>query len=154
NLRGKWVQIDPRAYKADMEVTANVALGASDKDKIAALGQIALKQEQIIATGGMNNPLCGLKEYYNTITKMISMIGFKNVNAFFKDPTQIDPMNPPSPPPPDPKVMNDRQKLQLDYIKHQNDMAQKNADRDQDTILKLYEINVRNKTSLDVAQIK
>ncbi len=151
NLRGRFVQIDPRAYKADMEVTANVALGATDREKIQALQGVLAKQEQIIATGGLNNPLVGLKEYYNTFSKLLSLIGFKNVNAFIKDPS-LQP--PPPPPPPDPKVENDKNKLQLDYIKHQNDMAQKNADRDQQTVLKLYEINMRNNTTLTAAQIK
>ncbi len=153
NLRGRWIKVNPSTYNSDMEVTANVALGGTQSEKIQALQTIAQKQETIMMTLGPNNPLVGLKEYWNTLSKALPMIGFKNVNSFFKDPD----MSPPLPVPgqkPDPKAENDKAKIQLQFIQHQDSMAQQQADRQQATMLKLYEINVRNNTQLSVADIK
>lgn len=156
NLRGKWVEVDPRAYKADMDVTVNVALGGTEQEKIAALLQVLGKQEQIMGVAGPDNALCGPKEYHNTLSRLLSSIGFKNPNLFFKDPAQppAEGTQEPAEPPPDPKVQNETRKLDQDWAKHQNDMAQRSADRDQDAMLRVYEMNLKYKTSTDVAGIK
>lgn len=163
-LRGKWVNVDPSAYKADMDVTANVALGATEREKISALDGIINKQEAILGSLGPENPLVGLKEYHNALGKRVAMVGFKNVNAFFKDPSAPPDPNAPQPQgqqQQDPKALaelqkqqNDARKLELEFMKLQNDADQKNADRQQETMLKIYEINVRSKTNTDVATIK
>lgn len=161
SLRGKWVETDPRAWKADMDVTANVALGAgTDREKVSFLMQVKATQEQIMLTAGPNNPLCGVDKYYNTLAKLCALNGFKNPTTFFNDPAQRPPQAPQQPPP-DPKAMaelakqqNEAKALSLKFIMHQNDMAQKNADRDQESILKVYDINTRNKTQHDLAAIR
>lgn len=157
DLRGKFVQVDPRAYKADMEVTTNVALGGgTDREKIGALLQIKATQEQIILTAGPDNPLVSVKEYHTTLSKLTALAGFKNPDAFFKDPSQQPPVVQ-APPPPSPEQMkqeNEAKKIALQQVMHQNDMAQKNADRQQESLLKIYDINVRNKTQLTVAEMR
>ena len=56
------------------------------------LTQLAGKQEQILQTMGMNNPLVSLQQYSNTLTKIIEMAGFKDAQSFIN--TQVPPMPP------------------------------------------------------------
>lgn len=132
-LRNQWVQVDPRAWKTDMDVTANVALGGgSNTEKILVLSKVAEKQEMIIANYGPDNPLCGVAEYHTTLTKLLALSGFKNGDAFFKDPSKQTeaPAEGQGAQPPDPKVIEaqmkasiEDKKMQLEYQKHQDDLA-------------------------------
>lgn len=88
-LRGKWAEIDPREWDADMEVIVDpIASRSGDEAKMGALTAIAGKQEQVIMTLGPNNPLCGFEELRNTYAEMTKMAGFRDVNRFWKP---IDP---------------------------------------------------------------
>jgi len=135
-LRNKWVEVDPSAWNAEMDVQVAVGLGsATNEAKIAALHMVAQKQEAIIAGYGPDNPLVGVDNLYNTYASMIKAMGIKNVNSYFKE---IDPKKPiqvPKPPP-DPKLLEmqakqqesqarlqiEQQKLQLDSQKHQDQL--------------------------------
>jgi hypothetical protein len=88
-LRGKYVEVDPRSWDANMDVIVNVGLGTGlTEDKLNALIQIAAKQEQIMATLGPNNPLVKLSQYRNTLARIIELTGFRNAAEFF---SEIDP---------------------------------------------------------------
>lgn len=127
NLRNKFVPVDPRGWKTDMDVTVNVALGAgTNAEKIATLVQVKQTQEQIIISYGPDNQLCGLPEYHNTLSKILSMTGFKNVNSFFKEPRPPDPNQPPPPPPPNPEMEKVKGEMQ---IKAQESQAKLQADQ-------------------------
>jgi len=132
NLRNQWVPIDPRGWKTDMDVTANVALGGgSPQEKMQILGLIAQKQEGILLNAGPDNPICGFAEYRETLSKMTELAGFKNIDAFWKDPAQAA-QQPQQPPPPDPamvKVQGEMQakqaEMQIDGQMRQQEMAMK-----------------------------
>lgn len=107
-LGKQWVPVDPRQWRADMDAVCNVGLGggtAQQKGQLLAL--VAQKQEQIIMTAGPSNPLCGLKELRNTYAKLLELGGFKNPDAFFRDPNaKPDPnQQPPAPAPPSPEAI-------------------------------------------------
>lgn len=167
NLRNKWVSIDPRAWKANMDVTCNVALGAgTSREKLATLQMVVAKQEQIFATVGPNNPLVSVNEYHNTLIEMLALSGFKNGSKYFTDPAKWVP--PPNGPPPTPqmidaqthqqKVQVEAQKLQTDAALKQilaaNDSAHKNADRQQALQLALAEMASKYHTTIDAATIR
>jgi len=108
-LRGKWVEVDPRVWDADMDVITHVALGrGTDADRLQALALIATKQEGAIAgMGGVTNPLADLSNYRNTLGKMTEIMGYKNVDQFFKpvDMQAIAQQQAQNPPPPDPNLL-------------------------------------------------
>lgn len=108
-LRGKWVEADPKSWDADMDVITHVALGrGTDAQRIAALALIATKQELAIAgMGGVTNPLADLGNYRNTLAKMTEIMGYKNVDEFWKpiDMQQIAQQKAQNPPPPDPNMI-------------------------------------------------
>jgi len=87
-LRGKYVEIDPRYWDADMDVQVNVALGhGTDNDKMQFLMMVAQKQEQIMQTLGPNNPLCTVAQYANTLAQITTLAGFKDTTRYFN---QVD----------------------------------------------------------------
>ena len=89
-LRGKWVQIDPRSWDADMDCLVRVALGrGTEQSKMEALAGIAQKQEAVIMTAGADNPLVDLSNLRNTYARMTELAGYKDVSAFWK-PVDMD----------------------------------------------------------------
>ena len=84
-LRGKWVQIDPKYWDADMDVQVNVALGhGTDNEKMQFLMMVAQKQEQIMQTLGPSNPLVDASQYRNTLAQICTLAGFKDASRYFK----------------------------------------------------------------------
>jgi hypothetical protein len=84
-LRGKWVQIDPKYWDADMDVQVNVALGhGTDSEKMQFLMMVAQKQEQIMQTLGPSNPLVDAGQYRNTLAQICTLAGFKDASRYFK----------------------------------------------------------------------
>jgi len=142
-LRNKWTEIDPRAWRVDMDVTANVALGGgTNQEKLGLLMQVKQTQEQILLSVP-GNPIVGLPEYHNTLSQILQIGGFKNPDAFFKDPANAPPQEAkPEPPNPDLiKVQGEQQvaaqklqieqgRLQLDATRMQMDaQAQEHAQK-------------------------
>lgn len=97
-LRGKWVEVNPAAWDANMDVTVNVALGTTlVEKKIGAMLGIAAKQELIISTYGPSNPICTAAQYANTLRKLTQLNGIKDVDNYF---SAVDPKwQPPAPQP-------------------------------------------------------
>lgn len=119
-LRGKWVDVDPRTWDADLECHPNVALGkGTDQDKMAQLGLIIQKQETILQTIG-ENPMVTFKNYRNALGKYVGLAGFKDTTAFFGDPTEDEwkAWQATKVPPPDPK---------MELVKVEQQRAQFNA---------------------------
>ncbi|QTC88101.1 portal protein [Brevundimonas pondensis] len=127
-LRNKWVPMDPRAWRSDMNVICNVGLGGgSPEQKISVLSMIAGKQEAIMLQTGPDNPLVTVKQYHTTLSKLVQEAGFKNPDAFFTDPESDEvkqrmAAKAQEPPPPDPKVVEAEQRLQLEAQKAEAQM--------------------------------
>jgi hypothetical protein len=111
-LRGKWVEVDPRVWDADMDVIVHVALGrGTDQDRLMALNGIAAKQELAMQSmGGVTNPLAPLDRYRNTLARMTEVLGYKAVDQFWAPVTTqtvqaIAQAAQQQPPPPDPNML-------------------------------------------------
>lgn len=172
-LRGKWVQVDPRYWDADMDVQVNVALGrGTDMDKLQFLTMVSQKQEQIIQTLGPSNPLVDVAQYRNTLAQICALAGFKDTERYFKpvDMAQVEQMQAAAAQnqPPDPNqalVQIEAQKAQaqqqIELLKTQNDReeavlkAQLEREKMQiDMMLRLAEIEAKYGTQIDAARIK
>jgi hypothetical protein len=102
-LRNTFVPIDPRVWDTNMDVVVNVAIGTgSNEEKMAFLGQVAAKQEMLMQMGA---PLADMQGYYNTLSQMMALAGYKDPTVFFKDPATMPPPPPPAPPQPTPEEM-------------------------------------------------
>lgn len=100
-LRGQWVEVDPRSWNANMDVTVNVGLGTTFTDKkIATLMAVAADQEHLLQQFGLSGPLVSLPMFRNTRAKILSLQGLKDVDSYYKP---LPPnWEPPAPPPPQP----------------------------------------------------
>ncbi len=122
-LRNTWVNVDPRSWKTRDDMTINVGLGSGGKaQQFTQTMAIANIQKELVSGGKVN--LVGDRELYNTAAELTRIMGHKNPDRFFNDPTAINPQTgqllhpPPSPPqpPPDPKLLAMQAKLQVDQL--------------------------------------
>ena len=89
-LRNKFVPVDPQEGSSGFDIIVNVGLGtANDEQKVSILQGIASKQEVILQTLGVDNPICNLAQYANTLRQMVDVLGFKDVDQFFKPPQVV-----------------------------------------------------------------
>jgi hypothetical protein len=83
-LRGQWVPMDVSQWDANMDCVVSVALGrGDDAQQMGFLTQVAQKQEQILQTMGLGNPLVKPSQYANTLSQIVRKAGFKNPESFF-----------------------------------------------------------------------
>ncbi len=85
-LRGKYVSIDPREWVNGFDISINVGLGTGNRqEQMAMISMVLAKQEEILTTIGVNNPLVDLAQYRNTLGRFIESAGFKDSSEFFKE---------------------------------------------------------------------
>ena len=85
-INGKPLNIDPREWDNQYNVSINVGLGNGTGDeKIAMLQMILAKQEQILMQYGLDNPLVNLKQYRETLAKFINASGYKDDAQFLNE---------------------------------------------------------------------
>ena len=126
-LNNEFVPIDPRYWDSDKDLVINVAISkSSDMEKMNVLTQLAQKQEQMLTTLGPNNPLVSLQQYSNTISKMIEMAGFKDVQSFIN--TQVPPIQP-QPEQPTPQDMLAQAEMEKARVSAQKAMIDAETDR-------------------------
>ena len=130
-LRGKWVNVDPRYWDADMDVSVNVAFGhGSDQDRMQFMLMLAQKQEQIMQLLGPSNPLCNISQYRAALAKITELAGIKDVSRYFNNVSQEQAMQMAQQAsqnkPPDPNqmlVQIEQQKAQVAQVKAQADVV-------------------------------
>jgi hypothetical protein len=165
-LRNTFVPIDPRVWDGNMDVVVNVALGTgSNEEKMAFLGQVAAKQEMLMQMGA---PLADMQGYYNTLSQMMALAGYKDPTVFFKDPAMMPPPPPPAPPQPTPEEMlsqvqmeairADIQKKAAELELQREDMLRKDdRERDKldaDLMIKAAELEAKYGAQVNVANIE
>ena len=166
-LNNDFVEMDPRVWNANMDVSVNVALGrGTDTERMMMLRQISEMQKEAMSTMGPQNPLTDISKLSNTLKEMTSLAGFKDTSQFWSDPAKFQP------PPPDNKPDINEQLIQVQIQQIQSDMQKKAAelqlkreqmimedDRKRDELeadirVKAEEMKAKYGTQLDVAQIR
>jgi len=172
-LRGKWVQVDPKYWDADMDVQVNVALGhGTDNDKMQFLMMVAQKQEQVMQTLGPSNPLVDVSQYRNTLAQICTLAGFKDASRYFKpvDMQVVQQMMQQAAQnqPPDPNMMlvqieqqKVQAKTQIDAAKLQSDAvdAARKHQLDQqkmhlDAMVRMADIEAKYGTQVNIAHVE
>jgi hypothetical protein len=142
-LRGTWVEVDPRTWQDDMDVTVNVGLGTTFVEKkIATLMAVAADQKDILTNMGISNPLVTLPMFRNTRAKILALQGIKDADSYYA-PLPPDWQPPPPPPtPPDPEIAWMQLEKEMNHTKTMKELAIKEDE------LKL----AREKMATDAAQ--
>lgn len=167
-LRGKWVEVDPRYWDADLDVQVNVGLGrGTDQDRMQFLMLVAQKQEQIIQLMGPSNPLADVSQYRNTLAQVCNLAGFKDASRYFKpvDAQALQQQMAQQPQKPDPNellaqveaakvqasIQRDNQKLAAEVQDSLRVDAREREKNHMDGMLRLAEIEAKYGTQVDVA---
>lgn len=109
-LTGGWVEIDPREWRNQFDVTINVGIGMGNKDqKVAHLMSLGQVQAQ-----GMQVGIATPENIFNAATEMAKQLGFKNPEKFFSDPSKQPPQDKP-----DPEQIKAQAQMQLEQAKLQ-----------------------------------
>lgn len=128
-LRDDWVEVDPRSWNANMDVTINTGLGSGSRERdLAMLAQIAIKQEQIVVQMGPTNPVCGVDRLIDTYRLMTEAAGLKPSERFFPEitPQIMDQLRQQAQnQPPDPKVQVEQMRAQIDAQARQQELQLK-----------------------------
>jgi hypothetical protein len=166
-LRNEWVQIDPRAWDASMDVNVNIGLGNGDMgERMQGLTMIAGKQEQIMQQFGLSNPVVTPAMYIRTIQKIVELSGFKDPSSYFQAlPADFQmPQSQPKPTPEEVLAQVQAQSIQADIQKKAAELELKREQmvrdddyrRDQlaqDLMLKKYELELKYGTAISTAEI-
>jgi hypothetical protein len=168
-LRGEYVPVNPKVWDAGMDVTINVALGAGTIEQRGQLmALLAQKQESVLQTMGLTNPLFTLHQYSNTLHRIAELGGIHDSDKFLQRvPADWTPPPPPEPEP-DPsliiaqaemmKAQNEQSQLQVESsIDYQKALLTDNRERDRmqlEAFMKAMEIQTKAGTSIAVEEIR
>ena len=168
-VRDEWVPVDPRVWDSTMDVSVSVGLGVGTTDeRLAVLNQVAVRQQEAMEKLGSNNPLVGLGQIRNTLSKMLEISGYPDSNQFFKPiPLDYEPP-PPEPPKPTPEELLaqaqmadiqartaiDEQKIQLASMKQQQLDERESARIAGDLAIREFQAESKFEDDVDLELIK
>jgi len=85
-LRGEWVDVNPSTFDPTMRVSVNPTLGkGSDMTRLLVLQEVKATQTAVMTQFGVENPLCGVQEFRNTLTDILAIANVKNVSRYYRD---------------------------------------------------------------------
>lgn len=112
-LSGKWVQMDPREWRNQFDVSINVGLGVGNKDQ-----QVGHLMALYQAMGnGLQLGIVTPENVYNVLVEMAKNMGFKTADKFVTKPD-------PNKPPPNPM----QGQMQIEQMKAQAQVQMKSAE--------------------------
>jgi hypothetical protein len=160
-LRNKWVEVDPREWKARKDLSISVGLGAGNKDQqLVHLTSILQMQKEAIAVG-LTNP----EKIYNALAKLTQNAGFKNPEEFWVNPANTPEQEGQKQDKPSEAEIMIQGQLQIEQQKAQSQLQQEQVRSQNDVIierekiasqaeLERFKAQLRAETDLAIAQIK
>lgn len=158
-LDNKWVAVDPREWKSRKNLKVSVGLGTGSKEAQAQQLQALIGMQYQGLQIGVVKP----EHIYKSQTRYANLLGYRNADEFFADPSQNPQQQQPQQPPPE--VMVAQMKIQAEMQAKQVDMqvdqqkaqqaaqmAQWQAGRDEE--MERFRAETEARTAVQVAQIK
>lgn len=127
-IAGKWVEVDPGAWRKRTSFKIAVAFAAGNKD--AQIGRLmAILQKQVEAFQ-LGLPVVTPENYYATLMELTKAVDFTAPERFWTDPIKMPPK--PPPPPPDAVIKaqidaNSREKIKAAELIQQENESQRKA---------------------------
>jgi len=123
NLNGRWLEVNPREWRHQFDVTVNVGLGTNDPHiKMQQIGALMQMQQQLAAAGtGIVTP----EEAYHSALEMVKALGYKSADRFLKNPAQHPP-----PQQPNPEQIKAQAQMQVEQMKLQQSAQLDQAKRE------------------------
>lgn len=117
-LNGRWLNIDPREWRHQFDVTVNVGLGTNDAaQKISQIQQLMNVQKELAMAG---TGIVGPKEAFHSASEMVKALGYKDAERFLSNPENAEQ----APKQPDPEQARQQAEMQKEQMRIQAD-AQK-----------------------------
>ncbi len=103
-LRGKWIEMDPKDWKAGYDMSVAVGLGTGNREQqIGQLQEMLLLDEKIIQLqGGLQGPILTEANVYEKLKRLVEAMGMKGVENYYTDPAADDAEPQPEEAAPDP----------------------------------------------------
>ena len=121
-LQGKWVTVDPQAWRTKRDVRISVGVGAGNKESMMQqLGNVLGAQMQV----GLPMGLVGRDNIRATNVEILKLAGFANPDKFWPDPQTL----PPQQPQPSPEQVKAQAQMQLEQFKAQQDQQKFQAEQ-------------------------
>jgi len=111
-LRNQWVDVDPRSWNPDMDLTVQVGLGIGNRRDQVAQAQALLETMERVAQTPFAS-LVGVDNVYAGLKRFVRALGARNVDDYLTDPARVPPAPPHGPPPPDPALAKAQAAAQL-----------------------------------------
>jgi hypothetical protein len=156
-LRNDWVEMDPRSWNSDMDLSIAVGLGMGNKAEQIAVADGVL---QTMAELGQTpfSSLIDKEKVYNAVKRKFSAAGIKNIDDFLVEPERDEEGKVvPEQPQPDPEMMKAQAELQMQQAKLQGEqqMAQAKLEfQQQEASLKIQLAREEAAAELELAQAK
>lgn len=115
HVSGKWVTIDPRAWRNQYDLSINVGLGTGNKDQQVQHLMALIQSQQQAFGAGIVSPA----NIYEAHKKLAEALGFKQEALFFSDPQDPKTKASMPPPPPNPEQMKIQGQMQIEQAKMQ-----------------------------------
>jgi hypothetical protein len=149
-LTNGYVDIDPREWKHQYNVTVNVGLGTGTKDRqLQMLAMLSQKQLELMQVG--KGYMVSDQNIYNLDVKLAEAAGFKNPEMFFTDPRMVPPEAKQAPPPPE--VIKLQQDKELKLLDMQVTSQQKDKDMANTRYIESLKAKTDQETKIAVAQL-
>lgn len=134
-LRDEWVEMDPRYWNSDMDVTIRTGLGTGTRDRDMAMLKVVLEgqvmlTERLAQGGFMDRAVEMMPKIITTMKRIAESAGLKNADSYYPDigeqdlPALLEQAKQMASQP-DPKVQIEQEKLRLQAQKDQAEMALK-----------------------------
>jgi hypothetical protein len=131
-LRGKWETINPSTYDPTMRIAINPTLGkGSDMTRLMVLQEVKATQTAVMTQFGVENPLCGVQEFRNTLTDILAIANVKNVARYYREitPEQVQAIAS-TPKEPDAATLLAQSEMEKNRVKMATEISKSNfADR-------------------------
>jgi hypothetical protein len=124
-LNNSYVEVDPREWGTQWDMSVNVGLGTGDKRQQLGHLQMILQTQMGLAQMGKGYMISD-SNLYETISKIVENAGFKHIEQFLTDPESVPPQAKQSPP--NPEMIKMQMEAQLDQAKLQSGEKQKQMD--------------------------
>jgi hypothetical protein len=87
-LRGKWVDVDPRAWTDGFDMSVSVGLGTGNKDQqvMHMMALMQLDEKIVMLQKGVQGPLLDASGIYKKLEKLVQAMGMHSVEPFYTDP--------------------------------------------------------------------
>lgn len=144
-LRNKWVEVDPREWKTQFDMSVNVGLGTGNKDvQISHIDRMGAAQIELIKGG--RGYMVSDENIYNLYRKRAEAMGFKHPEIFVSDPQTVRK----PPPQPNPDVLKVQTEAQIDQAKIQSNEKIRQFDAQTQKELE----TIKSQTQISIAHIK